>query len=128
MVNTLQVEWDDVYRALSNGARRQIIQDLLDENGRMAEAALADALGQPSTVTADGGDRDQETDLNSEERVRMHLAHVHLPQLENAGLIDWNREQDVVSITQLSTNLPVGLIRPTIVHADAGDGIKGAGD
>jgi DNA-binding transcriptional ArsR family regulator len=122
------IDWDDVYRALSNETRREILQQLIDENGRMHESNLVESLGRPSTVSADGGEIDEEAHASIEERVRMHLSHVHLPQLDKARLVDWNRAEETVSVTQLSTKLPVALVRPTIVHVDGTDGVQGAGD
>lgn len=120
------VDWDDVYRALSNGTRRRILQDVIDENGMVTEAELVDRLGSPATVTADGGE--PERDVETADRIRMHLTHVHLPQLDNARLVDWNRATGTVSLTQFSTRLPVALVRPTVVHGEGATGVQGAGD
>lgn len=44
-----------------------------------------------SPVRSDGGDGEKR------QRERIEFRHVHLPKLEEEGLIDWNRESNVVA-------------------------------
>jgi DNA-binding transcriptional ArsR family regulator len=108
------VDWDEVFRALAAGTRRAVIQHLLAQSGKErvtnlpASITQADSIGalDDETVEADGGtDRD---------RAHLHLKHVHLPRLEAAGLIDWDRDADVVTVTSMAAQLPIGLVIPTV--------------
>lgn len=70
--------WDTIFRALTAEPRRQLVVSLLEAPpGR--ELSLPEAANPPYLL------RDPES-LYSE------LIHSHLPLLENAGLIEWQRE------------------------------------
>lgn len=68
---------DDVLRALADSDRRRVLATLAacDPGGE-------DVLTVPGDVPVENG------------RVRLH--HVHLPNLEDAGLIHWDRDRDEV--------------------------------
>jgi hypothetical protein len=63
---------DDYLRLLADGRKRRLLQSLLDADGSPVSVAFADA----------------------HERARLH--HIHLPKLDDAGLIDWDPRDDIV--------------------------------
>jgi hypothetical protein len=62
---------DDYLQLLANEQRRRLLRALLGSDGS-------------ATVDAD------------DPAARARLYHVHLPKLESAGLVDWNRRQRTV--------------------------------
>ena len=72
-----RVDLDRVFKALSHATRRRILTALMEDNPRR----------QPEfeTLTFRPEGTDQET-------IRLELPHHHLPQLHEAGFIDWDRE------------------------------------
>ncbi|ADB63317.1 hypothetical protein Htur_4507 (plasmid) [Haloterrigena turkmenica DSM 5511] len=71
---------DEIMAALANGHRRQLLIGLLEHNPQ-------EAVQTPEGVQVDG---EQLADLQVE------MYHNHLPRLEVAGFITWDREQHVV--------------------------------
>lgn len=75
---------DDHLRILADAHRRTILTSLLEDS--------------PHSVSPSRADGGSETgDVESRERTRIELRHVHLPRLEQSGLIEWNRESDTVA-------------------------------
>lgn len=66
---------DDLFQALSDERRRQVLFALLDHDGRGAVSV------------PDGGSTGGEP---GSRRVEMH--HVHLPKLVDMGLVEWDRD------------------------------------
>ncbi len=73
---------DEYFKALSNVHRRRLLVALLDHNPQQ------DAVDVPEEV--DKGDI-------SLEALRLELYHSHLPRLEEAGFIRWNRDTHEVT-------------------------------
>ena len=71
----------DKLSVLARSERRELLQALTDD------AAPDTATVSPPIVTTNGGDREHAIALN----------HVHLPRLEDYGLITWNQETDTVT-------------------------------
>ena len=74
---------DETFSTLSNIHRRRVLFALLERNPRTA----AEVSVPEDTYT---GEEDLET-----LKVQMH--HCHLPKLEAAGFISWNKETDQVT-------------------------------
>jgi len=72
---------DDIMRALSNVHRRRLLVALLDHNPHR------ESLDIPKDVHE--GEKELET-------LQLEFHHSHLPRLEAAGLICWNRERNDV--------------------------------
>jgi len=70
--------WDTVFRSLAAEPRRQLVVSLM-EAPQDRELSLPEAANPPSLLM-------EPATLYSE------LIHVHLPVLEDAGLIEWERE------------------------------------
>jgi hypothetical protein len=70
--------WDTVFRSLAAEPRRQLVVSLI-EAPQDRELSLPEAANPPSLLI-------EPATLYSE------LIHVHLPVLEDAGVIEWERE------------------------------------
>lgn len=69
-----------VFELLSNGHRHRLLTTLLEEGS--------------TTAIPPSDDTGPEADPES---VRLALYHIHLPKLDDAGLIEWDRDQNQVS-------------------------------
>lgn len=72
---------EDYLRALMDEHRRKLLLVLVNRNEH-------EGVSVPETVAQDGDD------LTT---LRIEFHHMHLPRLEELGLVDWNRETDVVT-------------------------------
>jgi len=79
---------DDVFDVLSADRRRHVLYVLYCRPGPVTLRDLADA------TTPESG-----TDV---ERVTAELAHVHLPKLDDAGVVEYDRDDGSASLTDLS--------------------------
>lgn len=88
------------YRLLSHACRRALV-DCLD--GREGGLALADAAAE---VERRNGDRPiHELPFESVERVYTSLYHSHVPQLVEQGALEFDRERNVVTLTERGEGL-----------------------
>lgn len=83
-------EWNDVLTALAHHWRRFLLQSLLTEGGQQSCEELSAAL-------ADGPASRSGNDADATETVYLQLHHVHLPKLESADLITYDRAREVVA-------------------------------
>lgn len=72
---------DEMLDVLSHTLRRHVLLDLRADNPRDADEFERRGAGS---------DEERPEELNAE------LYHAHLPKLDRAGFIDWNRETGVV--------------------------------
>jgi DNA-binding transcriptional ArsR family regulator len=81
--NTEELEPSVVFATLSNGRRRRILRQLLEHDGAMSVAHLAECVtdGEP------GSDQEQ---------VSAELHHVHVPKLADANFV--TRDGDAVAL------------------------------
>lgn len=77
-----EVTLDDVFSALSNTPRRRVLSTLADRDPRNTAEFQSAELA-----------------IHDEEReaARVMLHHTHLPKLERAGFIDWDRGSDTIT-------------------------------
>lgn len=86
---------DTYFTVLSNQRRRYILNSLGEYETPMALADLADEVAvreYDSPVT----------DISAEEvkEISISLYHVHIPRMEDAGLIDYNQDDDLVTLLE----------------------------
>lgn len=86
---------DDLYRALAAPERRQLLSALLDRRELTFEEATTVLVGWQTTTEGPVGPDERD-------RLREALYHVHLPLLEDVGLLTYDREDDVVQLSTLS--------------------------
>lgn len=79
---------DEVLRALADGDRRLVVREL-------AERDLPSEV--PVEILVSIVAKRAATDDRSESDVAIELRHVHLPTLDEAGLLDHDRRQGTVS-------------------------------
>lgn len=72
---------DELFDALANEHRRRILFDLVDESRHGELPVAIDASQETSDDRAAAG---------------IELSHVHLPKLDDYGLIDWSPGTDTV--------------------------------
>jgi predicted transcriptional regulator len=83
---------DDLYRAIADGRRRELLFALVEHNPQ-------EEISIPDDVPP--GDRDRR-------RVHVEMVHNHLPLLEEMGFIEWDREaHHVVKGPQFTAVRPV---------------------
>jgi len=90
---------DAVLDAMASPWRRRILY-LLRERGPVGLDDLADGLGTWNEVVDHGADGLPD----DVEIVRVRLHHVHLPKLEDAGLVEYERGEPV-ALAQLSGDI-----------------------
>ena len=72
--------YDDIFRALADEHRRQLLQSLAEHDPQ-------------NEISATSAVHEEDTGVN---RLTVEMVHVHLPLLEDCGLITWNRANDRV--------------------------------
>ncbi|WP_423998833.1 DUF7344 domain-containing protein [Haloarcula salina] len=106
MVTAETVDWSVVFETLANEERRAVLRILTADQGTISVDDVARRLAV---------DPDDEKAVH---RARVQLHHIHLPKLNEAGLIVWSRDQGTVRETALMYRLPVGVISSEPVTAD----------
>ena len=87
-----QLSDDRLYQALSAGRRRRLLYVLLVEE--------SSTIGKLATVLAGWTATESEEMVTADdyERILAELDHVHLPVLDDAGLVSYDRENGTVEI------------------------------
>lgn len=88
-------EPDDLYHALSERDRRRTLYGLLDEPRRTREEVADLIAGMRATQNGVVRRTDRQ-------RIETRLHHVHLPLLEDAGLIEYDHDTGVVRLVPLA--------------------------
>jgi hypothetical protein len=82
---------DDAFRVLAHHHRRIIVTSLLgNRHGVSVDALIEDVLVHDD-LSGDPAD--------TRRRIAAKLHHVHLPRLADVGLVEWDRDHDVVTPT-----------------------------
>lgn len=107
--------WDEVFDAFA-AARRRLVVVLLRRSNRLSVETLAAKIGDLEAeygyryelepdhdVGCDdtderAADRPDDGDRTRAREIATALRHVHLPKLEDVGLLEWDRREDVVSL------------------------------
>lgn len=98
---------DEFYRALASAQRRRLLSILLDGEERTVEELATLLAGWRAT---DDGRLVTPADRT---RISGELIHIHLPQLSEARLIDYDREAGTVCSTDLDDAI-ADLIRRSV--------------
>jgi len=83
---------DRLYQALSAGRRRRLLYMLLVEESSTVGKLATVLAGWTATESEDA------VTSNDYERILTELDHVHLPVLDDAGLVSYDRENGTVEI------------------------------
>lgn len=89
MIATDAPHWDDVLRSLADKRRRIILSELHRTDGRMDRTDLAIAVTEKLRP-------DSDRDVAVEE-VLVESHHLHLPKLEEAGLVTYDTDTEIVT-------------------------------
>jgi len=98
---------DTIHALLADSTRRNALRYLTTHSGPVTVYQLTTELaatdyGIPATDVRP--DQRREIDLS--------LRHAHLPALRDAGLLEWDRDRDLVSLTSLLDHLSVTIPNP----------------
>lgn len=77
-----RVDLDQVFRALSHTTRRRVLTSLMKDNPRGQQEF------ETMEFVPDGPEQETST---------VRLRHTHLPHLDDAGFVDWDRESGTVT-------------------------------
>lgn len=86
---------DRLYRALASTRRRRLLWLLLEEERRPVEEAVSVLLGW-DVSTAEGMKTPEDR-----RRLVIELVHVHLPLLEESGIVSYDRKSGFVELETL---------------------------
>lgn len=105
--------WDEVFDAFAS-ARRRLVVVLLHRSDRLSVESLATKIAELEAeygyeyeheFESEHDDTDEQSVDRPDDRDRTRareivtiLRHVHLPKLEDVGLLEWDRSEDVVSL------------------------------
>lgn len=90
---TLDVEPDDVYEALADPRRRYVLSCLQTYVTPMALADLADEVA----MAEHDATRLNDVSPAAVKSLYLDLYHVHVPKLATLGLVEFDREREVVA-------------------------------
>lgn len=87
---------NDVYKALTHPHRRTVLRCVAARHSPVSVDRLADevAAAEDAVTVADVTDERRTDEL-------VALVHLHLPELDKAGLVRWDREAEHVASTPL---------------------------
>ena len=88
---------DTVFDALADERRRQTVSRLVDSGGAMSVDRLL------ATVVTEGRETETLADGSGRHAIRFH--HVHLPKLEDAGLVEYDYETETVELTEFGKTI-----------------------
>lgn len=94
-----ELSTDDVYDLLADQHRRQVLLALHRRNGPRQLPSLATDVAGVSEPT------------RTVERLYLRLYHVHVPKLEDRGVVTYDDESDLVELTERGKSLAAALDR-----------------
>lgn len=89
--------FDAVFDALADERRRETVSQLVEAGGEMSVDGLLAA------VATDGRGIETVADGSGRHAIRFH--HVHLPKLEDVGLVEYDHETETVELTDLGETI-----------------------
>ncbi|SEP89486.1 DUF7344 domain-containing protein [Natrinema salaciae] len=98
---------DTIHALLANSARRNALRYLTTHREPVSVDRLAiELVAVEAGVDAAAVRPEQRRDVG------LRLRHVHLPMLHDAGVVDWNRDSDLIALTPLLEHLSVAIPNP----------------
>lgn len=85
---------DALFEILAHERRRHALRRLRTREGAVALADLADEVARLERDAESG----VEVPRENVERIRADLYHRHVPKMADAGVVDYDRESDVVRL------------------------------
>lgn len=109
LVTDRDVEADDLFDVLSDARRRFVLACLREYATPMALADVADEL---ATWEHDA----PITQISEEEVTSLYLSlyHMHIPKMDDAGIIEYSQERDAVALTEDSEDIASLVDLPSI--------------
>ena len=98
-------DWETVYQTLASTRQRAILSYVRERSDSISVDDIAAFLAG-----------DERCSFNSVTGARIDLYHVHLPKLDEAGLLEWNGTDEVRPSAFLD-RLPTDLVSPRIQPA-----------
>ncbi|MFC4359232.1 hypothetical protein ACFO0N_14900 [Halobium salinum] len=95
-------EWGELYRMLAESRRRHVLDHLYRRGESVGVGELATQVGKREHASSAASVADDRV-----RTIHVSLQHVHLPALDNAGLVDWRREAGVVTLGERAHELPL---------------------
>jgi hypothetical protein len=90
--------WDasDLFKLLASRSRRRVLVMLCEtETLRVPDDVLT--RGRTAREPTPGGAGPRHAPREDGDSFELQLRHTHLPKLESAGLVEWDREADLVT-------------------------------
>lgn len=89
-----------VVDAVKDPLRQEILLHVSDANAAVSRDALAEHLADWDSAAGERSASDEER-----ERMRILLHHKHLPQLADAGLVEYDQRDETVGLTDYAEKL-----------------------
>lgn len=93
---------DTLYKALSNRKRRRMLRYLADHPAPIPTSQLATEMS-----ALEYGSESSAVLTEQQSDTHVSLSHIHLPMLNEAGMVSWDRDNDTVAIAPALRELVV---------------------
>ena len=93
---------DTLYKALANRKRRRMLRYLADHPEPIPTSQLATEMS-----ALEYGSESSAVPTEQQSDTHVSLSHVHLPMLNEAGMVSWDRDNDTVAIAPALRELVV---------------------
>ncbi|WP_144905167.1 DUF7344 domain-containing protein [Halobellus captivus] len=93
---------DEVFRLLSKERRRYALYYLYQQDRPVTIEELTDAVNEWEAASAEGSEPDERF-----EDVMLTLNHTHLPEIESAASVEFDRENEGVRITDAAREVEI---------------------
>ncbi|WP_323192611.1 hypothetical protein [Halostella sp. PRR32] len=90
----LDPELDAIFRLLSSQRRRYVLHSLKEYENPLALADLAKEVGIRETDGANS-----EVSVEEVKRISISLYHTHIPKLRDANIVQYDKETDIVTLS-----------------------------
>lgn len=97
---TEELSLDTVFGLLKNDRRRELLRYLRDHEGRVTLRDVAEHI-----AAKENGITEAQLSSKQRKRVYVSLYQVHLPSMDRAGVVEYNRARGWIERTELATQL-----------------------